>query len=236
MARTPLFGILQRSLRLANRSILTGVPVDELIDRSRENGNISRRRFVAGMGATAAVGALAACSPGGFIGRSAPATRIREPNDADVLIVGAGIAGLTAAWRLRQAGVAFRLFEAQNRTGGRMWSLRNFFPDGQVCELGGELIDTPHSHIRRLATELGIELDDLATDDPSLRSETFYFDGRIISEREIAEAFLPIAQRIIADLAPLGADLDPTWDNPQGAGALDNMSIAEWLDRAGASG
>lgn len=236
MARTPLFGILQRSLRLANRSIATGVPLDELLERARSDRTVSRRQFVAGASVTAAAGALAACSPSGLIGRTAPATRIREPDDADVLIVGAGIAGLTAAWRLRQAGVAFRLFEAQNRTGGRMWSLRNFFPDGQVCELGGELIDTPHSHIRRLATELGIELDDLATDDPSLRSETFYFDGRIISEREVAEAFLPIAERIIADLAPLGADLDPTYDSPQGAGALDNMSIAEWLDGVGASG
>ena len=42
-----------------------------------------------------------------------------------------------------------------------MLSLRNHFPDGQVVELGGELIDTGHARIRALAAELGLALDDL---------------------------------------------------------------------------
>ena len=57
------------------------------------------------------------------------------------------------------------IFEAQNRIGGRMFSLRGHFPDGQVVELGGELIDTGHARIRALADELGIALDDLAQAD-----------------------------------------------------------------------
>jgi monoamine oxidase len=60
---------------------------------------------------------------------------------------GAGIAGLTAAWRLRQGGVRVRIADAQTRIGGRMPSLRDFFPDGQVAELGGELIDSNHVRI-----------------------------------------------------------------------------------------
>jgi monoamine oxidase len=86
---------------------------------------------------------------------------MRAGTDDEVVVVGAGIAGLTCAWRLRQAGIPVRLYEAQNRIGGRMLSLTNHFADGQVCELGGELIDTGHVRIRALAAELGIALDDL---------------------------------------------------------------------------
>ncbi len=45
-----------------------------------------------------------------------------------------------------------------------MFSLRNHFADAQVCELGGELIDTGHARIRALAAELGLVLDDLSQD------------------------------------------------------------------------
>ena len=82
----------------------------------------------------------------------------------EVVVVGAGVAGLTCAYRLRQAGVAVRIFEAQERVGGRMFSLRNHFADNQVCELGGELIDTGHARIRALAAEIGLVLDDLSAD------------------------------------------------------------------------
>jgi monoamine oxidase len=152
------------------------------------------------------------------------------------VIVGAGIAGLTAGYRLQQAGVPVRILEAQNRTGGRMLSLRNFFPDGQVVELGGELIDTGHARIRALAEELGIALDDLSQEEAGLALETFFVHGSRRSEAEIVEAFRPIAARIEADLATIGGDASVTYREPSGAEALDALSISEWLDRAGVSG
>lgn len=153
--------------------------------------------------------------------------------DDEVVIVGAGIAGLTAAYRLRQAGVRVRVFEAQNRIGGRMLSLRNHFPDGQVIELGGELIDTDHVRIRAMATELGLQLDDLLEGDSD--RDTWFFDGRAISEREIVKAFVPVAAAIERDLATLG-DGDITYADHQNSQALDGVSIGQWLDRNGVSG
>ena len=50
------------------------------------------------------------------------------------------------------------------------------------------------------------------------------------------DAFRPIAARIEADLATIGGDASVTYREPNGAGPLDRMSIAEWLDRAGVAG
>ena len=243
MSRTPLFRLLQRSYRAASYSILRAEPVDEVLDRrdatrqarlAERNSQMSRRQFVAGSAAVAAVATLDACAPRRpTVGPTPP----RGDGSPPVLIIGAGIAGLTAGYRLRQAGIPIRIIEAQNRVGGRMYSLRNFFADGQVCELGGELIDTPHERIQALAQELDIKLDDLSTDDPALARETFYFDGALRSEREVVEAFVPLARRIATEIAPLGADPDVSYrDAMPAAVALDKLSIAQWLDGAGVSG
>ena len=139
MGRTPLFSLLQRAARIARASNQVAQPLDEFYDRGQVlRVDATRRRLLQG---AAAGFVLAGCAQ-----TPRPIARSQE----DVAIVGAGIAGLTAAWRLRQAGVAVRIFEAQNRIGGRMLSLRDHFPDGQVIELGGELIDTDHVRIRAL--------------------------------------------------------------------------------------
>src|SRR5882724_3261098 len=139
MPRTPLFRLIRRSLRLAQISLRTGMPVDEVVDRWHDNSKISRRLF---LGATAITAA----------GLTTTGVRLLQAGSLDstaqsageVLIIGAGIAGLIAGYRLSQKGVRVRILEAQERTGGRMFSLRGHFPGKQVVELGGELIDTNH--------------------------------------------------------------------------------------------
>lgn len=219
MARTPVFAFIQRSLQNAQASLHTDVPLAELLDGAA----ITRRQFVIG---TAAGAALASC-------RTVIPSAAKS--DAKVIVVGGGIAGLTAAYRLQRAGVAVRVFDGQNRTGGRMFSLRGFFPDGQVAELGGELIDTNHEHIRNLAGELGIELDDFHNDDQALAQDVWYFGGAKRSEREVVEAFRPIAARIEADLARIG-DGEITYQSRGAAAELDRMTLAQWIDGAGATG
>lgn len=224
MSRTPLFRVLQRALAQARYANQSGLPAEEILALSRAPG-ISRRRFVASTVAAGAGIALGGCSLGlrGGRGRGDP-----------VIIVGAGIAGLTAAYRLRQAGVPVAVFEAQNRVGGRMLSLRGFFPDGQVCELGGELIDTNHTALRSLCDELGIALDDLSVEGADIATDTWFFGGARRSDIEVIEAFRPVARQIQADVAPLDADI--TYRSPAGAAALDRISIAEWLDRNNVTG
>ena len=229
MGRTPLFRLLQRAAAIARASRRVRMPLDEFVDAVRvQRIDRRRRRLLQGAGASAL---LAGCS-------SMPAP-MRAGMDEEVVIVGAGIAGLTAAWRLRQQGVRVRVFEAQERIGGRMLSLRDpsLFPngaDGQVIELGGELIDTGHARIRALAAELGIALDDLLDGDGD--HETWFFDGRAIGEAELVRAFVPVAAAIERDLASAGDGAYDHTDSNPAFRALDAMSISQWFDRNGVTG
>ncbi len=219
MARSPLFSLLQRAALTAQAARKATEPADEFVDRVQERrSDVSRRRFLSIAGGAASALALDGCGLRHLAGGS----------DAEVVVIGAGIAGVTAAYRLRRAGVRVQVYQAQDRIGGRMLSLRDYFPDGQVIELGGELIDTPHTQVRALAAELGITLDDLSTDDPSLRAEIWHFNGRSYSEAEIVRAFMPVAAAIERDLSKLGTD-DVTYLTPGRAAAFDRITITEWL-------
>ncbi|HEY2345177.1 MAG TPA: FAD-dependent oxidoreductase [Xanthomonadaceae bacterium] len=226
MARTPLFDALQRAARIAHLARRSALPIDETIERAREARlQASRRRFL--RDACGAAATLALVGPAGRL-MAAP---VPAPADGEeVVIVGAGIAGLTAAWRLRQAGVRVRMIEANRRIGGRMQSLRNFFPDDQVAELGGELIDTGHVRIRALAAELGLQLDDLRGGDPLAEADTWWAQGRRHSEAELIHAFIPVAAAIAHDLKAIGEG-DITYATPLGAKALDALTITQWFDR-----
>ncbi|MBF5046046.1 FAD-dependent oxidoreductase [Aggregicoccus sp. 17bor-14] len=220
MAHTPLFRHLTRALRQAHAAERTGLPVDALLERP-----LSRRRVLQGAGALAALSALPAC------------TRASQhpASDDPVLIVGAGLAGLTAAWRLRQAGVPVRVVDAQARVGGRMHSLRGHFAPGQVAELGGELIDTDHTTVQRLAREVGLTLEDYQEDDPRLAKDRWYFGGRLRSEAELVEAFRPVAREVLRAREELGTE-GFDYRSPGRATRLDRLPLAQWLEACEAEG
>jgi monoamine oxidase len=80
----------------------------------------------------------------------------RMPEQLDVAVIGAGLAGLRAATDLLAAGRDVVVFEARDRVGGRVWSHR--FPNGQWCERGAEFIDSNHTEVLSLAQSLGLDL------------------------------------------------------------------------------
>ena len=77
---------------------------------------------------------------------------------ARVIVVGGGLAGLTAARGLIDRGADVHVIEARNRLGGRVWTIRDDGFGGVPLEAGGEFIDGEHEEIRKLCADLGLTL------------------------------------------------------------------------------
>jgi monoamine oxidase len=207
MARTPLAALVGRAYADAT---------DEAVTEART----TRRELLrdAGLVGLALAGA----------GRLATPARAAVPAGR-VVVVGAGLAGLTAAYRLRQAGVIAEVHEASTRVGGRCWTHRDGWADGQIAERGGELIDQSHGAIRNLAQELGLDLDNLLAAEANGSEETSWFDGARYSYVEATNDLKAAWQKIHKDVS--AASYPTTYDLSTARGReLDAMSILEWID------
>lgn len=80
----------------------------------------------------------------------------------DVIVVGAGLAGMAAAWTLYEAGQGVTVLEARQRVGGRTWSRR--LANGAVVELGGEWIAAGDVTVQRMTAQLGLALAPVGVD------------------------------------------------------------------------
>ena len=114
-------------------------------ERAAPSAAITRRSL---LGAAAAAGASAAL-PG-----IAPGATPRPPRKADVIVVGAGLAGLSAARELVRKGRSVVVLEARDRVGGR--TLNHDLGKGQVVEIGGQWVGPTQDRIVALAKQVGI--------------------------------------------------------------------------------
>jgi monoamine oxidase len=128
---------------------------------------LTRRGLIGGAGAVAAATAVPSAARAARRGK--PPSRSRRA--ADVVVVGAGLAGLTAAWQLHRAGLNVRVLEARDRVGGR--TLNHHLGGGKVIEVGGQWVGPlpnepatasvptqavyrPQARVYNLARQLGI--------------------------------------------------------------------------------
>lgn len=156
-------------------------------------------------------------------------------NKHDVIVIGAGLAGLAAARDLTLAGTDVSVLEARMRPGGRVEQLTT--DDGRRVQLGGEIIGTFHTAYKKLVGELGLTIGPTFTD--SEGETTWMVSGRRYTGDDLP--WMSAADRRCYDtierqFATLARTVDPDdpWSHPDAA-ALDRLSLGQWLRDAGAS-
>ncbi|WP_281510926.1 flavin monoamine oxidase family protein [Corynebacterium belfantii] len=153
----------------------------------------------------------------------------------DVVIVGAGPAGLMAARTAKKKGLSVAVLEARNRVGGRTWNGKVADDKGveHFIEIGGQWISPDQTRLTELVRELGLTTFPRYRDGKSIyvspdgtRHEyegvTFPASEKTISEME----------KLIERLDELAAEIDPQkpWEHPQ-AQELDRVSFRDWLEQ-----
>ncbi len=218
MARTPMAARLSDIASVARESWERDLPVQEVL---RER--ITRRELLRRAGVLGVAGA-ATLSIGRF-----EAVRAASSKGPRIAVIGAGLAGLTCAYQLKQAGYAATVYDASDRVGGRCWTIRGVFDGGQIAEHGGELIDQGHTAIRQLANDLGFTLDNLLAAEVNGTEDFFYFDGAPYTFADATDDLKDIWQQIHSDVS--AASYPTLYNNYTKRGwELDHMSITKYID------
>ena len=214
-ARTPLMQMLQKCFIKALDADASSpiVSVDN-----------NRRKFLkrtAAAGAVVSLGGLSTLASCG--GSSLPR----------IAIIGGGIAGLNCAYQLKKKGISATIYEADKRTGGRMFSKVGLFAEDMSTEFGAEFIDTDHKDMLTLVEEFGLELID--THQEVLPRDTFFIDGKFYSEDQVVTAFKSAANKIKEDRELCGTDYNTSHAYELDSKSIDvylrELKVEDWLEK-----
>lgn len=155
---------------------------------------------------------------------------MKNKQDVDVIVVGAGPSGSYAAKLLRDQGITVKLVEAKDRVGGRTWSSKTEAPGGPI-DFGGQWIGETHQLLPALGEELGLST--VSSIKPG--NDIFVFNGDVVvGDEDQAPADISWGQELNESfelLDRLGAELggEAPWAAPNVV-AVDSITVAQWLD------
>jgi monoamine oxidase len=149
-----------------------------------------------------------------------------------VIVLGAGLAGLAAAYQLKKSQIPFRLIEGSSRIGGRVWTIKDLTLSLRHGELGGERIEMDHQALQTMAQELKVKLLEIDSKDNVM----WFEKGRAATGKEwrkeagdLVKLFQQIQSEIYGN-SPQILNLQNRDQFPR-AVSLDRMSAAELMDR-----
>ena len=238
-ARTPMLRSLQKAFQIAMLAARPSAPpVDEILEMVNEKKNKSRRNFLSATAkislAVGAGGLIASCKKADLISSDGVAAAdFSRSNEMRIAIVGAGMAGLNCAHKLKQAGISSKVYEASNRSGGRIFTATGILGAGLTTELGGEFIDSIHTDMLNLVAEFGLPIyDTQAASETSLIGQGYFINGQHHTEAQVISALVPYAAQISSDINNL-----PVGPFTSGnSGFYDNMSMENYFNYIGLTG
>ncbi|MFG2333405.1 flavin monoamine oxidase family protein [Streptomyces sp. NPDC048604] len=151
------------------------------------------------------------------------------PQEADVVVIGAGVSGLTAARRLAQAGQSVVVIEANDRVGGRTVNLD--VCEGVITEGGGQWVGPGQDRVWALMDELGIETFKTYTEGKSIylrNGKTKLYHGTVPPLSPLVLADYAQAQLRLERMAST-VPLEAPW-TAKNARKWDNTTFGHWLD------
>jgi monoamine oxidase len=195
----------------------------------------TRRRFVAGALTTGAAAALPAVADAKKRKTSKKRHRTRT---ADVCVVGAGFAGLTAARDLVNAGKSVVVLEARGIVGGRVQA--HELGGGQVSERGGTFVGPTQDHVLDLAKQLGVDtFDTYDTGDNVYMADgqrSTYSDTGPTGTAPLDPVILPELALAVQQLDSMAnsVPVDAPWNAPSAAD-WDGQTLETWIKANSAS-
>src|SRR6476469_6722486 len=150
----------------------------------------------------------------------------QRPSGPRVVVIGAGFAGLAAAYELARAGADVTVLEARNRVGGRVLSFHDLVP-GAAMEGGAELIGTNHPIWMDYKQRFGLTFADITEEDAEA---PIVLGGRRLTAPESEQLWKDMSAALNGLNAGAAGVPDPfaAWTAP-GAAATDRRSLADWI-------
>ena len=191
---------------------------------------LTRRSFLKKTAATTSLVAFSPLTISSIINGSS--------DDKRIIVVGAGLAGLSCAYELNQAGFNVILIEARSRPGGRVRTYRDPFADNLYAEMGAEYVDSTDNLVKQYCNKFGLKVL------PAKQYDGVYVRGRRLSMKGIQSGIDSLPFEGIQKGKLFGQEVQyiQKWIDlvkQKGANspevlALDNMSVEEVLKKGGA--
>ncbi|MFN0107248.1 MAG: flavin monoamine oxidase family protein [Blastocatellia bacterium] len=163
-----------------------------------------------------------------------------------VIVIGAGLAGMSAAYELIQAGHEVTVLEARARSGGRVWTLRDEFPEGMYAEAGATNVFDNHEWTMKYIKLLGVAVDPMES---TSGAAVFHVRGKRLVIKSGSPVDWPLelkadekgmsrgqlwAKYVAPVLKELGDLEAPDWPSAS-LKRFDRMSFTEFVRQQGAS-